>query len=371
MEKEKLQTFRIRCICHFLDKGGGTLKAMHEFVNLKLSRTGYKPISLRTLQSCLEQLREGDFNHSKKNRPLKERSELFQVEVSKKNYRWHNDSSKPLFGDLEPAERYTLPFLTGILNKYKGIPAVKKILDTLPDIFGIIPEEMKSSSVIFHDGPTLMNIQELGEGFHDNVVRLAINMLGYIGMEQEILFGYVAVSRQLKPYSSTVIHRVAPLQIRLHDSLYYLTAIDLEKRKLSNFRIDRIANLEVEESYCSEGKPRFFNKEELVKKYKVNEHFTHVLGVWNHPPEDRVHRIHIRFKGWAASYIRSLKFHPTQFLQSIESEDPNTESLVMSFDLKLGPEVRPGQPIEERSNELSFFLGRFRNDAVVLKAEPL
>ena len=152
-----LKTRRIRLICDFLNNGGGKLYEMEAWVNDRLEDEGLKPIGKRTLQTCIESLRKGDFEHSLNKGTSKNKAGLFKILVINKSYQWATDSKKPEFGDLDENERFTLPFLAGILRRYESIPAVQKILYQLPEIFNITEKEMESSSAIFHSGPDLFD----------------------------------------------------------------------------------------------------------------------------------------------------------------------------------------------------------------------
>ena len=150
---EYLKTERIRLICGFLNNGGGKLYEMEAWVNDRLEEEGQGSIGTRTLQTCIENLRKGNFLHSHSEQPIEIRSNMFKVTVVNKHYKWGIDSEIPMFGDFDESERYTLPFLAGILKRYEAIPAVQKIIDKLPKIFNISEAEMKSKSAVFHTGP--------------------------------------------------------------------------------------------------------------------------------------------------------------------------------------------------------------------------
>ena len=60
MELEK-NTARIRHICAFLSKGGGTLQEMLDWVNRRLENNGDREIGQRVLETCISKLRKGDF----------------------------------------------------------------------------------------------------------------------------------------------------------------------------------------------------------------------------------------------------------------------------------------------------------------------
>jgi hypothetical protein len=108
-----------------------------------------------------------------------------------------------------------------------------------------------------------------------------------------------------------------------------------------------------------------FNYKKLEKETELKTHFDHVLGVWNHSKEDTVTKVKIKFRDWAASYVKSLPLHPTQIIdeKSINLEE---NSLVVSIQIKLSKKLNNEQKANQRSIELAFLLGRFREFYEVL-----
>ncbi len=365
MDQDKINTLRIKFICKFLDNGGGTLKEMHSFLNAKLEDAECNPIQLRMLQLLIEKLRKGQFNHSLQGFTRSKNQVVFEVKYRNKIYTWDEDSPKPEFGDLDENERYTLPFLSGILKKYERIPAVQKILDSLPDLFGVSASEMESANVVYHSGAELYDSKgHDAKWSQDKVIELAIKILGHINRSEQIEFLYHPVAMQFDTLGDARSHSyVSPMQIRFYNEYYYLTAI--YKDRIMNYRIDLISNLRVDIQLDEEDIPLYFDPIALEKKFKLKDHFEHVLGIWNHEYDAKVYTIKIRFRDWAANYVKRLKFHHSQRLCSINEDEA---SIVVSFALKLGKEQYANQPVIERSPELSFFLGRFREYAEVLSA---
>jgi len=367
MEKLNSKTERIRCICDFLDRGGGSLVEMQNAVNQNLEDKGLATIEVRSLRYSLRQLKDGDFEQSLSHLPESERKNLFNWEYHRGTYRWAESSLKPEFGDLEEEERSTLPFLMGILKRYETLPAVRRILGQLVEHYRLNEDDLEGASAVFHSAPTLY-VQGHGKASEKNVVELAIQLLGHIRKEEVIEFNYSSVAFVKSDLNTLNYHTVMPLQIRLYDNLYYLSAVPLNENHLLTFRIDQIHGLRVDIGSDENENPIHFDRKKVEKKMGLRSHFKHVLGVWNHAAEDQVHDIRVEFFGWAASYAKRLQFHPTQTL--IHTNVSNN-SLVFSFKLKLKPEEFPNQPAEERSPELSFFLGRFRRFARVLSFEAL
>jgi len=365
MVKLDSKTERIRCICDFLDRGGGTLTEMHNAVNKELNEKGLPTIEVRSLRYSLRQLKDGDFEHSLGHLPEGERKNLFKWEYSRGKYRWNSDTLRPEFGDLEEEERSTLPFLMGILKRYETLPAVRRILGQLVEHYRLNDTDLEGASAVFHSAPTL-HVQGYGKASEKNVVEMAIQLLGHIRKEEVIEFNYSSVAFIEADMTTLHFHTVMPLQIRLYDNLYYLSAVPLNEKHLLTFRLDQIHRLRVDIAMDEHDKQIYFDRKKVEKAMGMRNHFKHVLGVWNHASEDQVYAIRVEFFDWAASYAKRLQFHPTQTLIHTNIRD---NSLVFSFKLKLKPEEYPNQPAEERSPELSFFLGRFRRYARVVGFE--
>lgn len=361
--QQYLQTQRIRQICAFLSAGGGSLEEMHGFVNDGLEEKGLEPIGLRTLQSCIERLRQGDFDHSKQDMAPRQRSKLFKVVFKHKVYKWATDTEQPEFGDLDEDERFTLPFLAGILKRFESIPAVQKILYQLPEIFNISEREMESRSAIFQTGPVLYDPQN--PAFESKVIQCVIKILSHIHLGQAIEFNYTSVNVYDNKVENLTMQQVAPLQIRYYEHYYYLTAADLEGKRILNFRIDQIHRLNVVASEDEQGKIRTFDRSQLEQQLKIANTFRDSLGVWIHAEKEKLYEIQISFRKWAASYVKRLRLHPSQ---RIISEDKSKQTLVISLKLRLIDESAEKKNILDRNPELAFLLGRFGNDCKILSA---
>ena len=359
-----LKTKRIRLICDFLNNGGGKLDEMEAWVNERLEEESLKAIGRRTLQSCINSLRNGDFDHSMQQSTTKSKDKLFKIQVvNNKNYQWAADSLKPEFGDLDDSERFTLPFLAGILRRYESIPAVQKILYQLPEIFNITEKEMESSSAIFHSGPDLYD--ENNSQFEEKVIGCVINILRFIHFNQAIEFNYTPVSFYENSAEKLNLHQVAPLEIRYYENYYYLIASDLKDKALRTFRVDMIHRFKIDEMLDSNDEPVFFDKKALEKHTSVKKLFKESMGVFPYNPSDaNMYEIQIKFTEWAASYMKRLKYHHTQ---RIIEENKNEKYLIISLQLRLIHEKNKGEDILKRNKPLSFLLGRFGEYAKITK----
>lgn len=358
-----VQRERLRLICQFLSNGGGTIDDMTDFVNSNMTSNGHQAVKLRTIQYDLERLKSGEFEHSRSDRKKSELKTLFKYKTTGKFYRWDENSEIPLFDDLEESERMTLPFLFGILKKYEGLPAIQKILDTIDEKYHITPEEFESAGAFFVQSPIMAD-----NSFESRVIRLALQLIGHIQRAEAIVFHYALVGNLDESMNTYSSHRIAPIYVRLYENYYYLTGIDLAKGRIVNYRMDQIKRLTVEASLDENEEIEIFDRKKLMKQYKVEQHFKHVLGVWNHHSTDELHRVTIEFRDWAASYVKRLKFHPSQ---KRVSEDVASKTYTISMDLLMFPEIVKGKKVHERSPELAFLLGRFRECARIISMTRL
>jgi len=356
---ENYYTIRIKLICKFLDKKGGTIDEMLSAVNDGLEDLKLKPIKLRTLNECLRKLREGNFNHSLRDHSTK-KSQLFKIKVvDKKYYSWDSNTQKPIFGDMDTSERFTIPFLVGILNKYQSIPAVQKVIDLLPEIFDLTDDEMNSSAAIIHLNPDLYDYKK--KDFQEQVINCVIKILSHIHEGEVIIFNYSKVNES-KSHNN---FEIVPLQIRFYENYYYLIGKDYKSGEIIQFRVDQLTSLRVESLLDDDENPVLFgpNKYTTVLKNRYKNSF----GIWFNK-DWKTYKIDIEFSNWAAAYVKHLRFHPSQ---EVISEDKNFSKIIVRFKIQLNKETYKGQPPNERNNEIAFFLGRFREFAKILSWEAV
>lgn len=368
MIKVDLLTKRIGLICQFLNAGGGTLEEMREYVNENLVDLGLKEIGTRTLQTCLEKLRKGDFEHSEKGKPKKERARLFKIDVIENYiYKWNKNSSYPKFGDLDEDERFTLPFLAGILKQYESIPAVQKILLQLPHIFNISESEMESKNAIYHSGPQFFDDND--PRFHEKTMDCVIKILSCIHHSQCIEFHYTS-TRNFEEKEKSYLVSLSPLQIRFYENYYYLIGLDNDNdsNKIRPYRVDQIQRHKIDISLDENDNARIFDREEIEKEHNFKSRLKYAMGIWINDHEDPLYEIKIKFIEFAATYIKRLKFHPSQ---KIIDENKKEKSITISLKLKLRKESDEYTKLEERQYDLAFLLGRFREYAQVISFKPI
>lgn len=363
---DTINTKRIKHICTFLNNGGGTLTGMLEWVNERLVYDNEEPIRLRLLQYCIENLRKGNFEHSRRGEKVPKGQSMFSVDVKeKKYYRWGAKlDRKPVFGRLDEDERYTLPFLVGILERYRSIPAVEKILDELPGIFNVDDEALESHSAMIHAGPALYN--KNNENFPEDLVKCVIKILAHISRGEWIEFNYSKVNDDIK---ETKLQEVAPVQIRLYEHYYYLIAVDKDEKSVLHYRIDNIHRLRVEPVITEDDTPKTFDRDKMEREIRLDKRFENALGAWLHRGKDCLHEITLEFKAWAASYVRNLKFHHSQ--EDITEKNAPGDTITIRLRLLMKPKSEEDNTIEKRSVELAFLLGRFRDYVKVLSDHPV
>jgi hypothetical protein len=352
----QVQLQRIKHITTFLNNGGGNLTELLDYVNEKLIEENLPPIKERQIQYDLNKLNSGDFAHSKKHLTKNERGNLFRYEVKNKKYQWESNSEQPVFDDLQDEERLTLPFLFGLLKRYESIPAVEKILHVVKENYNMSEKELNKDEMFVVHNITMNDID-----FEEELVKVALQLIGHIQRSEVIEFNYTWVGNLDNAKNSYGYYKIAPLQVKLYENYYYLTGV--------NFRIDQILQLKVEPSLDeTEAKTEMFDRSKLIQDSGFKDHFKYVLGVWTPSATDDVHRLTIEFKDWAASYVRHLKFHPTQRFVEM---DPKKKTYTISLDLKLMPEIMKGKKVTERAPELQFLLGRFRECASIIKTKRI
>jgi hypothetical protein len=375
-----IRTERIKYLVEFLDKGGGNKQQLEQYINSRLMKNNCDPVARRTIEADLEHLNAGDFQHSLSHLNETERSKLFRYEFKNKKYCWGSESQRPVFNDLDDDERLTLPFLFGLLKRYETIPAVQKILDVIEENYNMSDNELNKDDLF-----VVHNITMADSDFEVELMQVVLKLIGHIQRSEVIEFGYSWVGNLDNHAKENYdFYKIAPLQVKLYENYYYLTGINLtpgndedeeevkpkKSGKIVNFRVDHIIKLQVDAALDeTETGIETFDRQKLIRHTGFKGYFKHVLGVWTPSATDDVHRITIEFKDWAASYVKHLKFHPTQRFVGM---DPKKNTYTISLDLKLMPEItKNGKKVTERAPELQFLLGRFRECAKIIKTERI
>jgi hypothetical protein len=225
---------------------------------------------------------------------------------------------------------------------------------------------MESQYAIFQTGPVLFDAAN--PDFEARVIKCVIKILSHIHRGEIIEFNYTKVSVYDNKIENLTMQQVAPLHIRYYEHYYYLTAADMEGKKILNFRIDQIHRLNVDAMENEKGEVVTFDRSAFEQKLGVAKKFKDALGVWIHSEKDPLHEIHIAFYKWAASYVKRLRLHPSQ---KMVSEDKSAQTLVISIKLRLTETSDTQTPVIDRNPELAFLLSRFRSDYKIISASPI
>ena len=361
MEKlQNIKQVRIELICRKI-KQGGSMDEIIKYVNEKInSNIGGIEIDYkyRTIENDINSIRKGEFECVNKNvNGVGEHKFYINYIKSENKYYFDKDYVEPEFDEITEEERLTIPFLTGILKPYENIPAVLKILDRIEDFFDI-DKKYKNAIII--------NRTKLYE--EENTIELAIQLLGHIKRNECVQFNYVTVHKLNADFKESRWVKTIPIQIKIYENLYYLIGFDLEKKKLSNFRIDQIIyrnknSIDVIEDEENPDEIIYFDpKDKIITS--IDERFKNTLGVWVHNEEVPISKVKIKFKDWAANYVSKIKLHSTQKIINIDFDN---NEIIIELELKLYNLKEPVTTINNLDPELAFLLGRFRDYCEIIE----
>jgi len=355
--------FRIELICKILEKGASLQKIMND-VNDQLRENNLKQYSKRVYSEDIRKIREGDFDYIGKDNKEKEFSVVYSMSLNQ--YKFEEDTPCPKFSLLEDSERLTVPFLKGILKPFENIPAVTKILDELNDLFDLSEEEIKSASAVVVTKPQIHNSVR--------VHRKVIEILEHIKNENCIEFMYTTVHNLNDKLAQSFLCQIIPLQIKLHENLFYLIGLNLNKdNKIVNFRIDKIQGNIDSITDDNTGEVKKFNVSE-VNKTNLDQYFKNVIGVWCYDESAKTETVKIKFRDWAASYVLAQPLHHSQKVvknfYKVRLGEIEVDEIIISIETRLLARLdynKNKRTILERSNELAFLLGRFREYAEIIE----
>ncbi|RAR73789.1 WYL domain-containing protein [Flavobacterium aciduliphilum] len=350
IKEASYRQLRIQLICKKLIVGA-SLDQLISHVNSTFSKRGFEKESFdkRTIQLDIQSIREGNFEYINKDISFDNNSHVFKVKYQRASniYIFSEDSEIPEFNMLDEGERMTLPFLIGILNPYKNIPAVKKVLLGLEDTFYISKEEQKSVKAIVIPKPPLRK--------ENDIIALSISILGHISRNECIEFNYISVHKLDETLIQYSKQEVIPLEIRLYENLYYLIGFNKKTEEIRNYRLDQFVKLKV--SKLTNSNETIYFTEEFVKSLNLKKYFQNTIGVWCHKSFETVETVEIKFLGWAATYVQAAPIHSTQVISEINKEK---NELILEIKIKLFTYSESRKTARERSPELAFLLGRFR-----------
>ena len=360
MEKiQNIKQIRIELICKKIEQGA-SIEEIIKYVNKKISikTTNEISFSKRTIENDIKAIRKGEFIYS--NDEIKPEGEYYFFIIYKKSegkYYFDEKYEKPQFDEITEEERLTIPFLRGILKQYESIPAVKKVIERIDDLFEV---DTKNKNAI------LINKAKLFE--EEKIIELTIKLLGHIKRNECVQFHYLTVHKLKKTIKDYSWVKIIPIQVKIYENLYYLIGFDLDKKKLSNYRIDQIIYRKkhsidlIEDEENSDDIKYFDPNDEIITS--IDNRFKNTLGVWVHKEDAQIRTVIIKFSDWAANYVSKMKFHSTQKITEVDLEK---NEITIQLELKLNKLIKPGDSINNLDPELAFLLGRFREYCEIIE----
>lgn len=356
---QNIKQIRIELICKKIEQGASIEKII-EYVNKKINRKDGIEVSYgkRTIENDIKTIREGNFECLNKSVNGKGKHHFYINYIkSEDKYYFDENYAIPEFDEITEEERLTIPFLIGILSPYKSIPAVVKILDRIDDFFDI--DKKYKNAILLHK-------PKLAE--EEKTIELTIQLLGHIKRNECVQFNYVTVHKLNKTFQESRWVKIIPIQVKIYENLYYLIGIDLEKRELSNYRIDQIIyrnkntiNLIEDEENFDEIK-YFDPNDEIITS--INERFENTLGVWVHKEDTQIRTVHIKFRDWAANYVSKMQLHSSQKIINL---DKDNNEIILQLEIKLTNKVGTESSTLQLDPELAFLLGRFREYCEIIE----
>ena len=364
--KINMKQKRIQYICQKI-LNQATKSEIMDFVNSKFPRRD-SFFSERTFQDDIKSIKLGEFEYLNSGlKTLNKKGHYFAIKYSRSTgkYSFEDNTPVPEFNLLFDREKMTVPFLKGLLKPYESLPAVGKILHELNDIFDLTEEEIKSSAAVVVTKPEIHNSEKV----HKNIIQI----LEHIKNENCIQFMYTTVHNLNDKLSASFMCEIIPLQIKLHENLFYLIGQNIKKdKRIVNYRIDKIkSKIEAIEDEDTGELTKF--KSIDVKNLNLEQYFKNVIGVWCYNESDKTETIQIKFRDWGASYILAQPLDNSQKIvkefHKVRIEGKEVDEIIVSIDTRLSPKIdKDGKQkkIIERSNELAFLLGRFREYAEII-----
>lgn len=351
---ETMQQQRIEWICEALSVPSN-IKTIIDFVNEKAHKLNLnekdKNYSQRTIEADINKIRKGKFLFSN-NIKNKEKGELFKLEYDRANNIYYFDENYhiPEFNKNTIEENLTLPFIEGILAPYQELAGIKKVIEKIKEFYPIRFDSNEFKSAVVTTNCITDN------GIITNLKNKSTEILLHISLDNIISFNYIKVNNESRELSDTITYKVLPLQVRIHEELYYLIAHDIKKGKIITCRIDQIkTKIEKVNSKIGEAE---------IKSIKNNfneRYFDYSFGVWR-PITNDVYTLKIIFTEWAAQYVMYKPIHKSQTIKTNKS----TKGIEVTIKLHLDNEPKIPFDLENLSKELAFSLTRFRNNYEVV-----
>lgn len=246
---------------------------------------------------------------------------------------------------LSKDEKNAFPLIFGNMQTEADLPTIKKIKELVAQEYGFKEKDLIDSKYFVKTEPEINN--------HDKIILLAGKLISLA--KQGIAVKYCYKNKE----GIEDFKYIAPLQIRLYDSRYYLLGLDIDSETgiasdiLKNYSLDTFLNYEVEQAYyetedgLNETKEITFDHDALYKKSDLNNKLKHSIGIW-YDPNNELRVLRIKFYDWAKGIVLNKKLHHSQ--KVIE----NKENYVII------------QIAVWENHEIDFILGRFGNDYKII-----
>ena len=320
MRNEKTKKERIELIIRFLkgcNEGVGTMANLMNYLkkNLKIGNV----VSQRTI--------EKDFHFIRKS----EDSDYFVDSRKDGKVSYYVLQKKERKPKIDESVKEDIGILLQLINTHEELESVLWLKDLLKSKHHIDESHFENDEFFVLPKPKNEN--------HDNILRLALQIIKHAKKGEAILFDYLAGK---KNKNQTSIKLCAPLQVRVYDNRYYMIALDFveEKKQLKfkskpfSYAIDAIQNLEVQPAPSEFGihrknshpKTITFNHTELSRKIGLKKYFDHCIGVFR-PETGSPKTIKLKFTDWARSHVKNNPIHPSQEIISKDGEDELIVSL--------------------------------------------
>ena len=323
---------------------------LEERILIYIERLSTKPLSLNEIIQYLKDYHDIEIASITFKRDKKE---MLDRDIDIK----YESGKYKILGNYNPKQemiipkeyKLDLPILFSILNSEKDLPIIDWLKKELKENYNIDEENWENETYFS---------KSLVEQDHDVILELCVKIIKFMKKGEAIEFVYKKVdNNELKKYT------IAPLQIRLHEDLYYLAGCTYNNHDLEysirNFRVDRIEGLKIvpAKSILDPNEVKKYNYKELAQRVDLKNYFKYCIGVYNPNSKDKEIEpkiIRIKFKDWACSYVTKKKIHHTQKIPNgIEKETgENDKTFFCIVNIKVFD-----------TDELKFLLGRFRNYA--------
>lgn len=301
-----------------------------EKFNNYLESEGFEKKSLKTLDRIIEKMIEEDYEF------------IFELDGHKRAIKLNFIPNKLI---LSKDEINAFPLIFGNMQTEADLPTIKKIKELVAQEYGFKEKDLIDSKYFVKTEPEINN--------HNKIILLAGKLISFA--KQGIAVKYWYKNKQ----GNEDFKYIAPLQIRLYDSRYYLLGLDIESETgiasdiLKNYSLDTFLNYEVEQAYyesedgLNETKVITFDHDALYKKSDLNNKLKHSIGIWYDPKNElRVYRI--KFYDWAKGIVLNKKLHHSQ--KVIENKANYVIIQIAVWE----------------NHEIDFILGRFGNDCKIL-----